>query len=185
MAPGEEPRTVQEALFSPDRLLTLRTRVSAAYKGLYILLLKEGAIDWRTGDAVTAITYFEDAIDIHHIFPRSWCQKSDIDPKTYNSIINKTPLSARTNRVIGGWAPSDYRSRLANSAGVDRKTIDKHVGPHCIDTARLWSDDFDGFVRARQRALLNLVASAMGKPVASEVTSVGAESFDVDDAIGA
>jgi hypothetical protein len=32
-----EPRTVQEAQFSPGRLRTLRTRGSAAYKGIYAL----------------------------------------------------------------------------------------------------------------------------------------------------
>jgi hypothetical protein len=41
----EEPRTVQEAQFAPDRLLTLRTRGSAAYKGIYALLLKPDSTD--------------------------------------------------------------------------------------------------------------------------------------------
>jgi hypothetical protein len=43
------------------------------------------------------------------------------------------PLTARTNRVIGGRAPSDYLERLANSAKVDRDTISKHVSTHLAD----------------------------------------------------
>jgi hypothetical protein len=31
-----------------------------------------------------------------------------------------------SSRVIGGWAPSQYLGRLANSAGVDPATIDRH-----------------------------------------------------------
>ena len=31
-----------------------------------------------------------------------------------------------SSRVIGGWAPSQYLGRLANTAGVDPATIDRH-----------------------------------------------------------
>ena len=75
-----QPRTVDEAQFAAGRLLTLRTRGSAAYKGIYALLMKEGALDWRTGEAATCHTYFDEAIDIHHIFPKAWCEKQQITP---------------------------------------------------------------------------------------------------------
>jgi hypothetical protein len=41
------PTTVQESNFQANRLLTLRTRNSAAYKGLYALLMREGGRDFR------------------------------------------------------------------------------------------------------------------------------------------
>ena len=47
---GPEPGTIYDAEFTPARLLTLRTRNSAAYKGVYALLLREGAADWMTGE---------------------------------------------------------------------------------------------------------------------------------------
>jgi hypothetical protein len=34
-------------------------------------------------------------------------------------IINKTPLSYRTNRIIGGVAPSNYLNRLESSGSKD------------------------------------------------------------------
>ena len=34
--------------------------------------------------------YFHDA-DIHHIFPRAWCNQGRIDTQVYNSVVNKTP----------------------------------------------------------------------------------------------
>ena len=42
-----EPRTVQSAQFQAERLLTLRTRRSAAYKGLYALQMKQGSRNFR------------------------------------------------------------------------------------------------------------------------------------------
>ncbi len=37
------PRTVLDANFQPDRFDTLRSRLSAAYKGINVLVLREGA----------------------------------------------------------------------------------------------------------------------------------------------
>ena len=40
---GSEPSTVSETIFRADRLKTMRMRLSAAYKGVNALLMKEGA----------------------------------------------------------------------------------------------------------------------------------------------
>ena len=66
-----EPRTVQEAQFAPGRLDTPRTRGSAAYKGIYALLMKNQATDWRSGEPINVTQYFDQAIDNHHNFPRA------------------------------------------------------------------------------------------------------------------
>jgi hypothetical protein len=47
-----EPRTVRDAQFQAERLLTLRSRNSAAYKGLYALQMKRGGRDFRTGNPI-------------------------------------------------------------------------------------------------------------------------------------
>src|SRR5262249_20133334 len=49
---GPTPSTIQDANFVPDRLLTLRTRNSAAYKGLAALLLRDGGLDFRSGTPI-------------------------------------------------------------------------------------------------------------------------------------
>lgn len=43
---GPEPSTVSETMFRADRLKTMRMRLSAAYKGVNALLMKEGAQDF-------------------------------------------------------------------------------------------------------------------------------------------
>ncbi len=177
---GAEPRTVTEAVFSPSRFLTLRTRISAAYKGIYALLLKERARDWRTGIEATVNTYFDDAMDIHHIFPKKWCKDTGVDPARYDSIVNKTPLAAATNRMIGGIAPSEYSPKVVQKAGISMPVFDANVATHLVDPARLRADDFDGFFAARSAALLDRISSAMGKPVATEVLSEPTERLTYD-----
>ncbi|MGH7134866.1 MAG: GmrSD restriction endonuclease domain-containing protein, partial [Pirellulales bacterium] len=105
---GPEPSTVSETMFRADRLKTMRMRISAAYKGVNALLMKEGAQDFRSGQKFDHTVFFGENVDIHHIFPQAWCKKEKISPHVYDSIINKTPLSYKTNRIIGGVSPSEY-----------------------------------------------------------------------------
>lgn len=176
---GPEPSTVSEALFSPDRLDSLRSRNSAAYKGLYALLMRAGCRDLLSTESISHQTYFEQSIDIHHIFPKHWCEKRGIDWKRYDSIINKTPLSARTNRTIGGNAPSVYLPRLERQAGITASEMRGLLETHLIDYDLLSSDDFDGFMQARKERLLSLVEEAMGKPVQRDLAVV--EAFNLDE----
>ena len=97
--------------------LRLKTRNSAAYKGLYALLLKEGGLDFRSGETINQQSYFDEKIDIHHIFPQQWCRNNGIEPKRCDCIVNKTPISAKTNRMIGGNPPSNYLGRIQKSVG--------------------------------------------------------------------
>ena len=164
---GPEPGTIYDAEFTPARLLTLRTRNSAAYKGVYALLLREGAADWMTGEESSIQNYFDENIDIHHVFPQKWCREQGIEPARCDSIINKTPLTARTNRSIGGDAPGEYLKRIA-SGGIPRDVLDGYLLSHHIDPELMWSDDFHGYFSARQLALLDQNRTVMGKQIASD-----------------
>lgn len=159
------PRTVEEAQFSAGRLETLRTRNSAAYKGIYALLLKRDISDWRTGANIKADTYFDHAVDIHHLFPQKWCEDQGIPRDRYDGIVNKTPLSAKTNRSIGGRAPSSYLARIQEENKSSTEQMDSYVERHLIDPEHLRADDFETFYETRSALLTDLVAEAMGKPV--------------------
>ena len=165
----DAPDTVREASFNAQRLDDLRTRNSAAYKGVYALLMRDGAEDFRTGLPATDTAYFDESIDIHHIFPQDWCEKHGIKKRVYDSVINKTPLAYRTNRKIGGSAPSVYLTRLQkgdkDTPPVEGKRLDEILETHVIDVAALRSDNFEAFFMARRKALLDRIAGAMKKPV--------------------
>ena len=118
---GETPKTVYDANFSPSRLHTLRSRNSAAYKGIYALLMSAGAMDWLSATNIDISTYFAEAIDIHHIFPIAWCEKKGISKSDYNCIVNKTPLSGRTNRIVGGDPPSEAEGTVLFASKLPKR----------------------------------------------------------------
>ena len=119
-----------------------RSRQSAAYKGLYALLMRDGAQDFKSSDPIMIQAYVHDAIDIHHVFPQKWCRDHEIDPGFMDCVVNKTALSAETNREIGGRAPSEYLARLERRYAIDAQTLDKRLETHVIDPASLRTDDF-------------------------------------------
>ena len=164
-AAGAQPRTVQSAQFQAERLLTLRTRRSAAYKGLYALQMKQGSRNFRTGRAIDADACVEDAIDVRHVFPRPWCDKQKVEWSVAYCIVNKTALDAHTGHRIGGAAPSDYLSRIESADRIESHVLDSFLRSHDIDPAALRRDDFAQFFNQRFESLLRRAERAMGKPV--------------------
>ncbi len=162
---GAKPQTTYDANFSPSRLHTLRTRNSAAYKGVYALLMKDGTKDWLSATGIDFSTYFSESIDIHHIFPVAWCEKNGISKDDYNCIINKTPLSSRTNRIVSGQAPSRYLARLQKHAGVDDEEFHNILKSHVLSPELLYADDFQNFFGDRQEKILRRIENAMNKPI--------------------
>ena len=162
---AQEPVTVTASGFQASRLDTLRTRTSAAYRGLYILLQREGARDFFWKSRVVDLDRDEIGIDIHHIFPRDWCRKHGVEDRVCNAIVNKTPISYKANRMIGGRAPSSYLDQIREHPHVDItfQKQDKILATHFIDPLALRADNFEGFYKARKQELLKLVEKATGK----------------------
>jgi hypothetical protein len=115
--------------------------------------------------------YFDDRIDIHHIFPQDWCKKHNIAAALCDSIVNKTPLSAKTNRILGGNAPSVYMPRIQRSAGIDNTRMEQILRSHVIEPTSFCTDNFPAFFQAREAALLVRIEQAMGKPIARDATA--------------
>lgn len=177
-----EPSTITDANFAPNRLLTLRTRNSAAYKGISALLMRDGGQDFRTGEPIDVQLYFDDRIDIHHIFPADYCKTMGYERAKWDSIVNKTPLAGKTNRMISNRAPSIYLPRLERTADISPVRMDEILRSHLIDPALLRSDEFDGFFSVRSRALLERIERVMGKAVLTP-TVAETGSFDEDEDI--
>ncbi|MCS3745899.1 hypothetical protein FHY18_001460 [Xanthomonas arboricola] len=169
---GQPPRTIADATFQIDRLASLTSRLSAAYKGINVLVLREGAQDLFWKSRIRDLEADEVALDIHHIFPRDWCEKQDIPRRRYDSIINKTPISYKANRMIGGSAPSSYLAALQahKQVQLDNVGMDALLTSHRIPVAALRADDFDSFCDQRQQNLLALIEAAMGKRAAAVET---------------
>lgn len=184
---GPEPSTVSETMFRADRLKTMRMRLSAAYKGVNALLMKNGAQDFCSGQKFDYTIFFGESVDIHHIFPQNWCknQNPGIKQEVFDSIINKTPLSCRTNQIIGGVAPSEYLAKLEKgnqtTPPIERETLDGYLRSHLIDPELLRSNQFDAFMVDRQKQLLALIEQATGKAAYIGSVQEEGEENEVDE----
>ena len=116
-------------------------------------------------------------IDIHHIFPKDWCKTHSIQPRVFNAIVNKMPISYRANRKIGGHAPSEYLETIRQEKQVQISVEEQNdiLRSHLIDPALVRTDDFEGFYDARREALIQLVEKTMGKPVSRGETQPPAQ----------
>lgn len=173
------PKTVTDFYFNPMRLLGLQSRQSAAYKGMMALILKNYARDFISGAEMDFSTYSDEKIDVHHIFPRDYCVGMNYDKLKWNSIVNKTPISASSNREIGGYAPSVYLERIEKKGSVSTEELDRYVESHWIDYNLLRNDDFQNFMIRRAGRLLGAIETATGRTIA------GKDSNEVQQAFGA
>lgn len=170
-----QPKTIEDANFFESRLHSMRTRNSAAYKGVYALLMAQDTRDWMFNQPFSRADFLAMQVDIHHIFPKAWCAKNKIDDERRESIVNKTPMAKKTNIRLSGNAPSLYIKSLESVVGIPTSDLDKIIADHQIDVSALRADDFDAFFNARREALSRLIEAAIGKQVARESVKAGVE----------
>lgn len=158
------PRTVTEASFQKERLYNLRSRLSAAYKAINTLVLREGAKDFFWKMTVKELSEQDINLDIHHIFPKKWCLERGLEWSAFDHILNKTPISSLANRTIGGHAPSVYLEKLQENERVslDEKSMNSILESHQIPVESLRQDDFESFISGREKLLMDLIQRVMG-----------------------
>lgn len=172
------PKTVQDAYFIPTRLLSLQSRQSAAYKGIMALILKNHCKDFISGREMDFTIYKAENIDIHHIFPKVYCEKQGYDKAKWNSVINKTPITYSTNREIGGAAPSVYLKKIESKGQVTTDVLNGYIQTHWIDVDSCRTDDFQKYIIYRAKKLLDAIEKATGKIIS------GRDSEEVISAFG-
>lgn len=173
------PKTVSESYFNPTRLLTLQSRQSAAYKGIMALILKNKAKDFISGRDMDFASYKAENIDIHHVFPRKYCEGKRYSREKWNSVLNKTPIGYSTNRTIGAVAPSEYLAKIVAKGLVASQKLDSYLKTHLLNVDAMKTDDFDAFIIERAKKLLDAISKATGNPID------GRDSKDVIEAFGA
>lgn len=161
-------RTINAAFFSSTRLLSLQTRLSAAYKGIMALLYQEKCRDFVKGTTMDVVKSMDETPDIHHIFPESYCKKKNYPKEKWNSIVNKTPLLSVSNRSIGGDAPSVYSKKILKEAAIDEAELRLRIESNLIDYDSFIADNFDSYFIARAKSLLQIIEKAMKKTVADK-----------------
>src|SRR5690606_3359688 len=117
------------------------------------LVALRGAKDFQADDSIEFHT-----LDDHHIFPKAYLSRQKtagnkpIPSERVNSIVNRTLISAQTNRSISRKSPSNYVAQLVPA---DRCT--EIMRSHFIDDdalAAMRADNFEAFLDARELSLM-------------------------------
>lgn len=139
-------------------------RGTSVYNGIFNLLVLQGARDWMTGDVPQ-----HGDLDDHHIVPDSWGKKH-IKGGLIGSILNRTPLTADTNRnVIMARLPNAYLPELIKQNGEStvRGILESHfISPVAFDILLrdpFGPDDFEAFIAERQRTLQDAIENLLIK----------------------
>jgi hypothetical protein len=154
---GAEPALLAEfeARFRNLELRRETKRGTSVYNGIFNLLVLKGARDWMTGNVPQ-----HGDLDDHHIVPRDWGKAHSEIGTSIDTILNRTPLTADTNRhVISDRLPNAYLPELIASNGESavRATLESHFissAPFDILLRDPFTpDDFDAFLAERQRTI--------------------------------
>ena len=162
----EEPSILQE-FKGHFRTIDLRKetrRGTSVYNGIFNLFVIRGARDWITGKIPQA-----DGIDDHHIVPTSW-GKQNIEGNLIHTILNRTPLSAETNRkIINDKLPNQYLPELISRSG--RQEVENTLSSHFISPEALeillrkefGPDDYKAFIAERQKTIQEAIEDLLIK----------------------
>jgi len=138
---------------------------TSVYNGIFNLLVLQGARDWMTGNVPQ-----HGDLDDHHIVPASWEGTKNLKDTSIHTILNRTPLTADTNRnVIGDRLPNEYLPELiANSSeGQVRAILESHfISPVAQDILLrdpFRPDDYDAFISERQRTIFEAIETLLIK----------------------
>ena len=131
------------------------------YKGVFNLLMLKGAKDWMNGKKPPLDGNF----DNHHIVPRSWGkEKKHALTTSIDTILNITPMSARTNRdVIGKRLPYEYLPELIKEHGKDKvlKILESHFISHkafnILMKKSFTPADYENFIEEREDTILKAI----------------------------
>lgn len=138
---------------------------SSVYNGIFNLLVIRGARDWMAG----TVPQYGD-LDDHHIVPKSLGKDLKGVGGLVDTILNRTPLTADTNRkVIKDRLPNEYLPELIKECGEKtvRATLETHlISPVAFDILLrnpFTAEDFEAFISERQRTLLAAIEDLLVK----------------------
>lgn len=128
------------------------------------LIMQDSPNDFMTGKKMDIASYIDESTDIHHIFPQAYCVAQKFPSNKWDSVVNKTPIYASTNRSIGGRAPSEYIKTMKNK-GLSDEDVFTAITSHKVNYDLLASDKFDEYFVDRAIKLLDRIEKAIGKSI--------------------
>ena len=128
------------------------------YSLLHILSHAGGAKDWGTGQLLTEQAQdSSSALELHHIFPKSYLRNNGISPNDANQCGNLAFQTRNTNRGIRDRNPADYMPEIAeHHPGV----LESQWVPN---NPELWKvENYHEFLKERRRLLAEAANAFLG-----------------------
>lgn len=160
----------EEGATEPDFIAEFRERIdtldlrrqtkrgTSVYNGLFNLLIRQGARDWVSD----GFPQYDD-LDDHHIVPKSWGKKMGVGDEI-DTILNRTPLTAHTNRdIVRDYLPNQYLYEMIKRRGESkvRATLETHFvssGAFDVLLRKPFTErDFKEFLGERQRTFQHAI----------------------------
>ena len=154
-----KPDSMTQASLNSDKLYSNSPQaIVRAVQSMMTLDLSP--IDWVKGNQMANGTT---QAQMHHIFPRKWCDDHGVPKEKANSAANLTLIDRETNQTIAGKAPSKYLQEIQIKAGnITRKRLNEILESHLINPKYLWSDDFESFHKERAGRINQLITQHVG-----------------------
>lgn len=161
----DEPEVIKEFIgkYKALDLLSENQKGSAIYNAIFNLFVINEARDWSTFDLPEY-----DSLDDHHIVPVSVFREQA--GASINSILNRTPLSATTNRhVINNRMPNEYLKEMLDNN--DKEKVYDVLSSHLISKRavsillreQFTKSDFEEFLSERQDTIKDAIESLLIK----------------------
>ena len=129
------------------------------------MVLKNGALDFHKRGGITGqlLGDRKNPVDDHHIFPQAYLDEKGKPTALRDCILNRTFIDRETNRRLKRRSPGDYFGEIRREQGEapSDRLLDSHVLPSGASSPLL-SNDFEGFLKWREKSLNGLIAHHTG-----------------------
>lgn len=159
---GSEPEIVTDFSFEPKLLRSINRQRNAVYRGIFCLLVRDGSLDFHTGQKITTQLILDENIEDHHVFPRKYLEKKGVSADEINCILNRTLIDGKTNRTISNKAPSKYLGDIEKVLGSKKLKgiLESHLLPE-PDHASFKDDNFPAFTSEREKIFAHKIEEAI------------------------
>lgn len=180
---GPAPEIFKDArrIGSPEfSVRSASSNASGIYCGVFCLLAKNGARDWRLGESIE-LQQLED----HHIFPQDYLKRNGFAERDgINTVVNRTLIADQTNGKIKALAPAAYlNSEEVFPAGATPELLRPHfLSANGAEAMRLAVDGsnpdaiklvYDKFLAAREASIIEAIREACGVSLSGESSPAG------------
>jgi hypothetical protein len=154
---------------SPNTLASIQPS-DVRYKAIFSLLVREVKQDIKTQASLTSDVPVED----HHLFPRSFRKRHNLDKKHLDGIANRLPVTKETNQQFSDRPPQEYFKEILRvpARGPVTETIRRaglgEVQSNESFLERMSEERFEAFIQERARQLLEMIARVLNGALQSD-----------------